>query len=95
MRRDTQRDPRPASGASSRKEKTPESSIDRYLAWQPIVHGARTPIVSCWRCRASIINETNAMRRAGWQQARWGRGLVFRCGKCAEQVVAYIEGPRP
>jgi hypothetical protein len=57
------------------------------LPWQPVTHGGRTPLVVCWRCHARILNETNGMRRAGWQEVRWGRGFVFRCGQCTRAEV--------
>jgi hypothetical protein len=54
------------------------------LPWQAVVHAGPKPLVVCWRCHARIVNETNAMHRAGWEQVRWGRGYVFRCGECAK-----------
>jgi hypothetical protein len=26
-------------------------TLDLRLPWQPVTHGGRTPIVTCWRCR--------------------------------------------
>jgi hypothetical protein len=42
-----------------------------HLAWEPVTRGGRTPIVTCWRCRAGHLNATNAMHREGWQEVRW------------------------
>jgi len=53
------------------------------LPWAPVSHAGPKPLVTCWRCKARILNETNAMRRAGWEQVRWGRSWVFRCRDCA------------
>jgi hypothetical protein len=58
-------------------------TLSTYLPWRPVTHGARTPLVSCWRCRASELNDTNRLRQMAWQECRWGRGWVFRCGDCA------------
>lgn len=55
------------------------------LGWQPVTHGGRTPLVTCETCRARIVNESNAMHRAKWEQARTSRGLIFRCGQCASR----------
>lgn len=56
--------------------------------WQPVTHGARTLIVTCVVCRRGIVNETNGMHRAGWQETRYGRGRIFRCGECASAAEA-------
>jgi hypothetical protein len=55
------------------------------LAWQPVTHGARTPIVVCWRCKARELNETNRLHRQGWEEVKWGREFVYRCGECAKE----------
>ena len=50
--------------------------------WRPVVTGGRVPFVVCLVCRARELNETNRLRRAGWQETTGGR-RVFRCGACA------------
>jgi hypothetical protein len=51
-----------------------------------VTHGGRTPIITCWRCNARELNETNRLHRQGWEQVRWGRGWVFRCGDCTAKA---------
>jgi hypothetical protein len=70
-------------GSSPSVRVRPSGKWTRTTAWAPVVHGARTPIVVCVWCHARILNETNGMRRAGWQQVRWGRSWVFACHRCS------------
>ena len=59
----------------------------RPLTWQTVRRGGRTPMLVCVTCHARCVNETNALRRAGWQEARTSHGLRFRCGDCATAEV--------
>lgn len=54
--------------------------------WQAVAHSPRTLMVACVECRRGVVNESNQMRRAGWQELRFGRSWVYRCGRCAEQA---------
>lgn len=59
-------------------------SLSRCDGWELIHHNPRTLIVVCSECDRSIVNETNAMRRAHWQELSVGRHRIFRCGHHAE-----------
>jgi hypothetical protein len=56
----------------------------RIGRWQPIHHNPRTLIVECAECNRSVVNETNQMRRAHWEELTVGRHRIFRCGHCSE-----------
>ncbi len=38
------------------------TTLSAYLPWKPVTRGGRTPLVSCWRCRASdeLVNDVRA-----------------------------------
>jgi hypothetical protein len=63
------------------------------LPWRLVSHPGPKPLVVCWRCEARILNETNAMRRQGWEQVRWGRSWVFRCHTCSAREGRGSDGP--
>lgn len=54
------------------------------VRWQPATHPARTLIVTCIVCRASIVNESNRMHRAGWQETV-NTPRRYRCPECADR----------
>ena len=51
--------------------------------WEPIHHNPRTLIVLCYQCQRGVVNETNQMRRSGWQELSVGSRRVYRCGRCS------------
>jgi hypothetical protein len=67
----------------SRTEQGERMTLLVSLTWQPVRNGGRTPLLVCSSCHARCVNSSNALRRAGWQEARTHRGLIFRCGDCA------------
>jgi hypothetical protein len=53
----------------------------RPANWRPVQAGGRTLIVSCVGCRRGAVNETNALRRAGWRESTDRRRLLI-CLDC-------------
>jgi hypothetical protein len=53
------------------------------MLWHAVAAGGRTPLLVCVLCHAREVNETNRLRRGGWQETAGGPRL-FRCGTCAE-----------
>jgi hypothetical protein len=54
------------------------------MSWEPIHHNRRTLIVVCYQCQRGVVNETNQMRRAHWEELTVGRHRIFRCGHHSE-----------
>lgn len=51
------------------------------LAWVPLTHTPRRPLVTCATCPRAEPNEARRLR--GWQQAR-GYPDLYRCPTCTE-----------
>jgi hypothetical protein len=60
-------------------------SLSRSNGWELIHHNPRTLIVTCSDCQRGVVNETNQMRRAKWEELQLGRHRLYRCGRCSER----------
>lgn len=56
---------------------------DSSTTWFLILHPPRRLWVTCSACGFSAINETNLLRRNGWQETAT-TPRRYRCGECAE-----------
>jgi hypothetical protein len=52
------------------------------MSWQPLTHPPRRLLIGCWECHAFEVNESNRLRRLGWQESSRAPRL-YRCGDCA------------
>lgn len=58
--------------------------IRSATGWELIHHNPRTLIVVCIQCQRGVVNETNQMRRAGWQESTFSSRRIYRCGDCSK-----------
>lgn len=56
---------------------------DSTTTWYALLHPPRHLWVKCSSCAFSAINETNLLRRSGWQETAT-TPRKYRCGECAE-----------
>ena len=58
--------------------------------WRDVQIGGSRSLLACISCDATAVNETNALRRNGWQET-FEAPRRFRCGRCAASDAT---GPR-
>ncbi len=52
--------------------------------WQPFAHSPRHPLVTCAICGDRLVNESNILRRHGWQETT-STPRRYPCGPCGQE----------